>query len=53
MLWLDKLTDIDKKFNFETFVDKVLAAEVEHANSEIFTRIFTLMDVLRNDESLE
>ena len=53
VLWLDKLSDIDRKFNFETFVDKVLAVDTEHVNTELFNRIFDLMDVLKDDNSIE
>ena len=53
MLWLVKLSDTDKKFNFESFVDKVLALGQDHANTDEFNRIFDLMDVLRNDHSIE
>ena len=53
MLWLDKLCNVDKKFNFETFVDKVLSVDSEHCNSDMFNRIFDLMEVLRDDKSIE
>ena len=52
-LWLDKLAEIDTRFKLEKFVDKVIAADVEHPNSDLFNRIFDLLDVLRNDNSLE
>ena len=52
-LWLDKLAEIDTRFKLEKFVDKVIAADVEHPNSDLFNRIFDLLDVLRNDNSFE
>ena len=53
VVWLDKLSTTDKKFNFETFVDKVLDVGPDHANNEIFNRIFDLMEVLRDDNLME
>ena len=52
-VWLDKLSTADKKFNFETFVDKVLELGQDHENNEMFNRIFDLMEVLRNDDLIE
>ena len=34
-------------------MDKVIAAEVDHSNADLFNRIFDLMEVLRNDQSFE
>ena len=53
ILWLDRVAETDKKFNFESIIDKALAAEVEHVNSEFFTRIFNLLDFLREDKSID
>ena len=53
MLWLDKVAEIDKKFNFEKFIDQALAAEVEHVNSDLFNRIFSLLDFLKEDKSID
>jgi len=41
------------RFKLENFVDKVIAAEEEHRNSDLFNRIFDLLDVLRNDNSID
>ena len=40
ILWLDRVAETDKKFNFEYIIDKALAAEVEHVNSEFFNAMF-------------
>ena len=53
VVWLDKLSSTDKKFNFETFVDKVLEVGQDHANNDMFNRIFDLMEVLRDDNLME
>ena len=53
MLWLDRVAEIDKKFNFEKFIDQALAAEVEHVNSDLFNRIFSLLDFLKEDKSID
>ena len=44
---------MDARFQLEAFVDDVIAAEAEHPNTELFNRAFDLLDVLRNDHSLE
>ena len=53
MVWLDKLSSTDKKFNFETFVDRVLEVGQDHENNDMFNRIFDLMEVLRDDNLME
>ena len=53
MLWLDRVEQTDKKYNFEAIIDKALAAEVEHPNSELFSKIFNLLDALREDKSID
>ena len=52
-LWLDRLAEIDTRFKLENFVDKVIAADMEHPNNDLFNRIFDLLDVLRNDASID
>ena len=52
-LWLDRLAEVDARFKLESFVDRVIASEVDHANSDLFNRIFDLLDVLRNDASID
>ena len=52
-LWLDRLAEIDSRFRLENFVDKVIATEIEHPNTDLFNRIFDLLDVLRNDASID
>ena len=52
-IWKDKLAEVDTRFQLEMFVDDVIAAEAEHPNSDLFNRAFDLLDVLRNDHSLE
>lgn len=52
-LWMDRLAEVDTRFKLESFVDKVIAADIEHPNSDLFNRIFDLLDVLRNDFSID
>ena len=50
---MDRLAEVDARFKLENFVDKVLAADIEHPNTDLFNRIFDLLDVLRNDASID
>ena len=52
-IWMDRLAEIDSRFRLENFVDKVIAADSEHRNSDLFNRIFDLLEVVRNDNSGE
>lgn len=52
-LWLDRVAEIDSRFNLEWLIDQILAADQNHANSDLFNRIFDLLDVLREDHSIE
>lgn len=52
-LWMDRLVEIDTRFELENFVDRVIAADMNHANTDLFNRIFDLLEVLRNDTSID
>ena len=46
---MDRLAEIDYRFKLETFVDRVLDADANHPNSDLFNRVLDLLDVLRDD----
>ena len=52
-LWMDRLVEIDTRFELENFVDRVIAADMNHTNTDLFNRIFDLLEVLRNDTSID
>ena len=52
-LWKDRLAEIDARFKLEDFVDRVISTDMEHTNTDLFNRIFDLLDVLRNDASFD
>ena len=50
---MDRLAEVDARFKLEDFVERVIAADIEHPNTDLFNRIFDLLDVLRNDASID
>ena len=49
---MDRLAEIDNRFKFLNFVESVGDTDAEHKNSDLFNRIFDLLEVIRTDSSM-